>query len=301
MNNGATVNILTISSVETDVVVYGRVKFPNSYPGANMNLKDILTLAGGFDDPLYRETIRDDEIIILRRDSKNFYNQTFIKDYNTSETFDLEPGDKIFVYENINYQNSFTYRVDGEVNKPGTYPLKSSSITVKEALFLAEGLTELSSIKNIILTQEYTEVDINGLESTSQIEVSNVSLDFELGSNSVLTALPFENVVKIQGNVYNPGLVIYQDGLRLSDYIKLAGGYKPDTLKKKVYIKQANGRLKATSRIYLVSKKINAGDTIIVPLNESPADFDIGSFTTDMLSILTNLVAILAIVDNTSD
>jgi hypothetical protein len=42
------------------------------------------------------------------------------------DQFNLEPNDKIFVYENINYKNSFTYRVEGEVfNRPGTYPITS--------------------------------------------------------------------------------------------------------------------------------------------------------------------------------
>ena len=45
-------------------------------------------------------------------------------------------NDKIFVYENINYRNNFTYTIKGEINKPGTYPLKNG-ITLQQAIELS--------------------------------------------------------------------------------------------------------------------------------------------------------------------
>ena len=302
LNNGASINILSISNNETDVTIYGRVKFPNNYPAANMKLIDVLILAGGFDDPLYRKTIRDDEIIILRKDSKNFYSKEFVQTYNSSATFELEPGDKIFVYENINYENSFTYRVEGEVNKPGTFPLNQKFITLEDALSLAGGLTELSTERNISVKQEYTSTDSDGNETTTTEVVNNATLDFEIGSNSVVTASPFENVVRVQGNIYSPGLITYIKGAKLPRYIELAGGHKPNSIRNKVYIKRANGNIEQNGRIFLgLGKNIYPGDTIIVPVNPNPSEFNIGNFTTDILSILTNLVAILAIIDNTSN
>lgn len=302
LNNGASINILSISKNETDVTIYGRVKFPNNYPAANMKLIDVLILAGGFDDPLYRKTIRDDEIIILRKDSKNFYSKEFVQTYNSSATFDLKAGDKIFIYENTNYENSFTYRVEGEVNKPGTFPLNQKFITVEDALSIAGGLTELSTVRNISVKQEYTSTDSDGNETTTTEVVNNATLDFEIGSNSVVTVAPFENVVRVQGNIYNPGLITYIKGAKLPQYIELAGGHKPNSIRNKVYIKRANGNIEQNGRIFLgLGKNIYPGDTIIVPVNPNPSEFNIGNFTTDILSILTNLVAILAIIDNTSD
>jgi len=45
------------------------------YPGEYHYLKNILDIAGGFDDPIFRQTIREDEIIILRQDSNQFYSK----------------------------------------------------------------------------------------------------------------------------------------------------------------------------------------------------------------------------------
>ena len=127
-------------------------------------------------------------------------------------------------------------------------------------------------------------------------QIKDIQLDFEITNNATVTVLPLENVVNIEGNVYNPGLIAYKKGKSVNDYIKLAGGYRENSLKNKVYIQRANGEITSVVRGRLKNPK--AGDTIIVPIDESPQNFDVNDFLIDILSVLTNLVAILAIADN---
>ena len=183
------------------------------------------------------------------------------------------------------------------MSKPGTYAITSNSLTIREALELAGGLTELGSQSNLIVKQEFTFVDDIGNTVTDLETVNSANLDFPIGINSVIIASPVENVVRVEGNVYNPGLVSFISGIRLSGYIERAGGYRPDTMKKKIYIKRANGSIEKTNRIF--GKKMYAGDTIVVPVDPTPPDdFDTTAFTADILSVLVNIVAILAITDN---
>ena len=299
LNNGDVVTVLTIPEVSSKVEIFGRVKTPGEYPALSASLRDILDIAGGFDDPVYRKTIREDEILILRQDSKQFYSKEISVSYQDSDQFKLKQNDKIFVYENVNYRNNFTYRVEGEVFKPGTYALPARSITVGEALRIAGGLTVLTSERNITVKQEFTDIDEDGNEFTMSENVNNVTLDFEIGINSVIIVSPFENVVRVEGNVYNPGLITYQKGKSLPRYIELAGGHKPNSIKRKIYIKRANGNIEQNGRITLgLGKNIYPGDTIIVPLNEDPSKFDITTFIADLSTTLANLAAILLIVDN---
>ena len=298
LNNGDSINVLSISVVNSTVEIFGRVKSPGKYPATNATLKDILDIAGGFDDPIYQQTIID-PIIVLRKDINQFYSQEMNVRYEDAGQFKLEVGDNIFVYENTNYKHSFTYRVEGEVLKPGTYAMTSNKITIKEALELAGGLTVLGSEKNITIKQEFSFVDSEGDIINDSEAVKDATLDFVIGINSVIIASPFENVVRVEGNVYSPGLITFHPGIRLPEYINRAGGYKPNTMKRNVYIERANGNIEKTSRFYVIGKKIYAGDRIIVPLNpDPPADFDTAAFTADILSVLANLVAILLVVDN---
>lgn len=297
LNNGSSVTIQSIGDVSNKVEIFGRVKNPGQYPAQNMTLKKLLDIAGGFDDPIFRKTIRD-EIVVLRRDDSQFYSKEIIISYENTADFELIIDDKIFVYEDINYRNSFTYTLAGEFVKPGVYPLKKG-ITVEEALKLAGGLTELSNIRNLSLLQEISEVNEEGEIEVIEAEVNNLQLDFEIGINSKITASLFENIVRVEGNVYNPGLITYQKGLTLPRYIELAGGHMPNSIKRKVHIIRANGSIEQNGRITLgLGKRIYPGDTIIVPVNENPSEFNVAAFTADILSVLSNLAAILFIVDN---
>ena len=299
LNNGDSVKILPISSVESTVDVLGRVKIPGKY-SYNSSLKDVLDLAGGFNDPIFRETINEDEILVLRKDSSSFYSKQFIIKYDESGNFSLKPEDKILVYEDINYRNNFTYRIEGEVNKPGTYPLLKG-ITLEEAIRKAGGLTELSTISNIIVEQEFTEIDEFNELNTFTKNVANASLDFELGSNSIVTALPFENVVSVEGNVFNPGLVAFERGLTMSKAIIQAGGYKPYSMKRSAYVRKANGEVDKANIFLGRTKRLNPGDTVVVPVDPNPDEFDITNFISDLSTTLANIAAILLIVDNQTD
>jgi len=297
LNNGDVVTVREVGSASSKVQIFGRVKVPGKYAASGMSLKNLLDIAGGFDDPIFRKTIRDDKIIILRKDSSQFYSKEFEVSYIDAQSFPLEIDDKVFVYENTNYENNFTYRVEGEVNKPGTYPLKKG-ITVGEALKLAGGISELSTFSNIILSQEFTELNEFDEEITISKNVASVELDFQLDPNTVIKALPFENVVSVEGNVYNPGLVAYSKNLTMTQAIVQAGGYKPYSIKRSTYVKRANGEIDKVNLFGGRVKRLMPGDQVFVPLDPNPSDFDITTFLADLASTLANIAAILIIVDN---
>ena len=295
VNNGDSINILSIGDVETRVEVLGRVKFPGEY--APSSLKNVLDIAGGFNDPLYRKTIRDNEIIVLRKDEKQFYALEFKVHYKESDSFELISGDKIFVYENNKYNNLFSISVIGEVNKRGSFKLKPG-MTVKDAIDLGEGFTPLGNENGIIVTEVFTSTDDIGNQIEQSTKVSDANLDFVLTDGSVVNVLPLENVVSIEGNVYNPGLVTYTKGKTVNKYINLAGGPRPNTLSSRIYVKRANGRIKKITFFQGIGTIVRPGDTIFVPLDPDPQEFDITAFVADLAATLANIAAILLVIDN---
>ena len=298
LTNGDKIKVLSVLDVDSMVQVYGMVKNPGKFSSSS-NLKDVLDLAGGFNDPIFKQSIHTEEITILRRDSTQLYSKVYVVNYNDSKEFSLLPGDKILVYENSKYNNNLTYKVEGEVSRPGVYPLSSNVTTVREALSAAGGLTSLSSTSNIIVRQEFSSIDEEGNTITSFETVSNADLDFEIGANSIIIASKYENVVRIKGNVYNSGLVAFDKKLRYPHYIELAGGYKPNSLKRKSYIIRSNGEIVKVNGFFISrGKRVYAGDTIVVPLDDNPSDFEITRFISDLSSTIANIVAIILVVDN---
>ena len=301
LNDGDSIQVTPIGEVERNVTVFGRVKFPNQYPASNSTLKDVLDVAGGFNDPIFRKSIRDDDILVLRKDANQYYSLEFNVSYDESDKFKLIPDDQIFVYENSQYTNSFAIEVSGEVNKRGTYQFREK-MTVQDVINLADGFTDLANKSAIIVSQSFSTIDGNGDEIVIENQINDVELDFQVPNGAKVNVLPLENVVEVQGGVYNPGLIQYKKGYRYPRYVELAGGYKPNSLKRKAYIRRANGNIEKVNGFFISrGKRVYAGDSIIIPENLNPTDFNIQTLLTDALSVLTNLVAILAIIENTSD
>ena len=230
---------------------------------------------------------------------EQFYGKEYIVNYKNSDAFLLKVNDKVFVYEKPNYRNSFTYTIKGEVNKPGTYSLKEG-LTLEAAINLAGGITEVGSINSISVEKTLLRIDENGNEVEDTEMVGNIGKGFLISDENIITILPKTNVIRVDGNVYNPGLVSTQgtSSISMSNAIELAGGFKPNSMKKRSYVVRANGEIEKANLFRGRAKRVFPGDSILDP---NPQDFDAASFTADFLGILTNLVAIFAIVDQNSD
>ena len=132
----------------------------------------------------------------------------------------------------------------------------------------------------------------------------DVSLSFELtlSNGSVINVLPMENVISVEGNVYNPGLITYTGRKSIKKYLEIAGGIKKDSIVNDIYVKRANGKIRAISRLNRLYVSAQPGDTIVVPVDETPRDdFNITAFIADFATALANIAAILVIVDNAND
>jgi len=297
LNNGDKVIIPKIAAVDNKVEVLGRVKVPGKYSSINSTLKDILDLAGGFNDPVFRKTIDDDKIIILRKDETQFYAMEIQSNYKDSSNLKLEFGDKIFVYEDINYNKSFSYRITGEVQRPGTYSL-SEDLSVSDAINRAGGITQNGSINSISLSRVFRSIDEAGdITSETQIVGNINNSSFVLSDGDLISVLPKSNVIKVEGNVYSPGLIGVTDRITMAQAIELAGGYKPYSLKRNSYVLRANGEIEAAKIFRGRAKRVFPGDSIFVPLDPDPDEFDITTFIADISTTLANIAAILVIVD----
>lgn len=300
INNGAIVNLLESGNNDINVQVYGRVTIPGIYPKMS-NLKEVLDLAGGFDDPIFSKSINKD-IVVLRLDENKFYGNQFVVNYSEAEDFSLEINDQIFVYENSNYYKNFNFTIKGEINRPGTYPI-NGPITLSEAINLAGGITERGSINSVSVLKNLKRFDAEGNEVNESELVGNIKLDFEIDHQSVITILPITNVVRVSGNVYNPGLVAINsdNNISMAYAIELAGGYKPYSLKKSAYVIRANGEIEKADFFRGRTKRVFPGDSIFVPSNPDPRDFNLSMFIAELSTTLANLAAILILIDRNSD
>lgn len=145
----------------------------------------------------------------------------------------LENGDVVFVPV-----HGPRIRVEGQVVRPAIYEMKPGE-TLADALraaggFRAEADRGRVQIERILASggrapgRARTTIDVAG----DQLAAGNVpALGMENGDIVRVFAVSdrMSHRVSVRGNVWTPGRVGFEPGMKLSDALRLAGGLKPDT------------------------------------------------------------------------
>lgn len=106
------------------------------------------------------------------------------------------------------------------------------------------------------------------IEPKGQIVIDNSDLyaSIILEEDDVINIPAKDNLIVLQGEISIPSAFIYQEKLKLKDYIKMAGGLNSKADKEKILLIHKNGKVdKISIGLFGNSKiKINAGDSILV-------------------------------------
>lgn len=202
------------------VSIYGQVKRPAIYElKPEETLDDLIRYSGGYTDIAYRSVAKIDQITELERE---------VKDVPASLLSNFVPrnGDKV---EIGSIQNNYANRVilEGAVNRPGIYEL-SSGLSLAQLLKKADGLKpeaylERAYIKRTLpnLEKEFISFDpktiINGKSDIPLLKEDSIMIQ---NRSEFIT----NQYVTINGNVKNPGTILYRKGLKLTDVLALSGG-----------------------------------------------------------------------------
>ncbi len=283
LNNGDIFIVNSITNVDSKVTVNGRVKNPGEFLiSEKFSLKSLLELAGGFEDPIFKESIDTSKIVILRKSVDNIYNDEFIIDYNDSNNFILKPNDTVLVYSNVNYLFSKKYKISGEVKRPGTYQV-TNNFTIKDAINKAGGLTEFAN-------EKFVTTNFNG--ST----IINADFSSQVFDNMEINVPTLNKVLQVQGNIYNPGVIdISKKRYTVASAIEASGGFKEETRKRGIIVTKINGVSYKPTFLQKQVKKLDYGDTIFVPKKEE--SLELNQFFSDLSTTLANLLTIFVVID----
>jgi polysaccharide biosynthesis/export protein len=124
-----------------------------------------------------------------------------------------------------------TLRISGPVRYPGEYPLPSTG-TVKNAIFVAGGLTDSASMLSAELARRYT--DDNGIEQTRILQIDlaaamrgNTDVRLQSRDRLLIKSIPAfgaNRTITLEGEVRYPGQYTFREGETLRDVLDRAGG-----------------------------------------------------------------------------
>lgn len=202
------------------VAIKGEVKRPAIYElKSEEHLDELIQYAGGFTDIAYKSIAKIDQINEKEREVKDVPANLF-------SNFVPKNGDIIHIGS---IQNRYANRVNlqGAVNRPGTYEL-SAGFSLSALIKKAEGLTEDAYLESAYIKRTLPNLD-KELISFKPSEIVKGLKDIPLlREDSIviqsISEFISDQYVVINGNVRNPGRVLFRKGMKLSDLIAISGG-----------------------------------------------------------------------------
>ena len=100
------------------------------------------------------------------------------------------------------------------------------------------------------------------------------------------------------GEVYMPGMVVYQKGKDIDYYVNGTGGFTDKAYVKKAFVVKYNGKTEKNG--WFSKVKLEAGDTVIVPKDDrtKKSFWEIVGATVDFVAKLATTFAVIHSVSN---
>ena len=157
---------------------------------------------------------------------------------DAGENLLLEPTDRIFVHKNLAKTDPPVVTIEGEVARPGKYPL-GDNMGAADLVRVAGGLKRGAYTQEADLTRYEVAQGSKIVSDHVNVEIAKAladepDSDVRLRDGDVLTIRQLTGwkdvsaTIKVDGEVVHPGTYGIQEGERLSSIIERAGGLRSD-------------------------------------------------------------------------
>lgn len=215
-------DVLVFTPTLKRVELAGMVKRPMVYELLpNENLAQALAYAGGFSDSAFTDRLK---IVQLQGREKLF------KDIEQSSFVNYIPMQSDSIYaEQMQplFENKVT--ITGAVYRPGEYGY-TPQLSLQSLLKKADGLRADAFLTRAIIKR----VGANREKTILSVDLTTLNTnDITLSSEDSIHVFAKEDLVDqqyvtIDGNVRNPGKILFRKGMQIQDLIALAGGFMND-------------------------------------------------------------------------
>ena len=226
-------DVLMVPPYHNRVELRGEIKRPAIFElKTGETFEDLLRYAGGFTEEAYRERIK-----VVR----NTATEKRIEDLLAGQMGQFEPqsGDKYAVGRILDrYANRVT--IDGAVFRPGVYEL-SSGLTLSMLIKKAEGVEEDAFLSRGYILRLQDDLQTEQIAFDVAAILAGTVPDIALKREDVVHIssifdLKEEFSVRIDGEVRNPGIFDFAEGMTLEDLIMQAGGLRESASTKRIEV-----------------------------------------------------------------
>jgi len=221
------------------ITVTGEVRDPGDHlTNGVAHLSDAVYLAGGTtrdalltDAQVFRKT-SDGKLEVIN------VNLSKALEGDAKDNIALEPKDRVFIHRDLNKLDPPTVAVEGEVARPGKYPL-GTNMTAAALVRLAGGFkrgayTDEADLTRYEVSQGSKIVSDHVTVPIAKAMADEPDADVRLRDGDVLAIRELTGwkdvgaMITVTGEVVHPGTYGIQEGERLSSIIQRAGGFRSD-------------------------------------------------------------------------
>jgi protein involved in polysaccharide export with SLBB domain len=221
------------------ITVTGEVRDPGDHlTNGVAHLRDAVYLAGG---TTRNALLTDAQVFRTTRDGKlEVINVNLAKalEGDAKDNVVLEPKDRVFIHRDLNLLDPPTVAVEGEVARPGKYPL-GDNMTAAALVRLAGGFKrgaykDEADLTRYEISQGSKVVSDHVTVPIAKAMADEPDADVRLRDGDVLAIRQLTGwkdvgaMITVTGEVVHPGTYGIQEGERLSSIIQRAGGFRSD-------------------------------------------------------------------------
>jgi len=311
--------------------IFGAVRAPEEFEYVEGDsLLDLIGLAHGL---TMDANLAQAEIVRFEPDDKTIKTLSvslkgLILDGKREGNLKLLPDDRVFIRSIPEFHQKREVLISGEVLYPGIYAIEEDQTRLTDLIRMAGGFTQRASLAEAEMIRgevadlidleferlkkmdvsDMTKTEYEYFKTKAREKPGRIACNFEklfsqndsnqdvlLKDGDIINLPPISLVVKVSGNVVNPGLIEYKPDEDYRYYIRKAGGFSWRARKGKVrIIKGLTGEWIKPGR----SVKIDPGDVIWIP--EKP-ERDYWGFFKDAMMVMGNLATVYLVVKTATD
>lgn len=300
-------DVITISSIfdfadQYTVAINGSVRRGGVFAFYNgITVDDLILRAGGFADGANKlhvqvsRRVKDSDR--MAKDAKLAYLIDIDIDPElrlSQSKFKLEPFDVVSVFSLPGFVSMQVVTVTGEVMKPGTYPMLKKNDRISDILKRTEGFTAYANLKDATFSRGGR---VGNIKIDEIIKHPGGKRDIILKDGDIINISGINQLVKVSGQVMMPMSLVYES-MSLKDYVYSAGGFTEDALKKKSYVRYANGSVKGTKRFLFFRNypNIDPGAEIVIPRKSVRERRDGTALAQTWIGLSASMASVAAII-----
>lgn len=279
-----------------------------------MTARDLILIANGFQDRANTDQIELYTNVTEEQTNKRIDARWF--SFEEAKEVELAPSDLMVVRLKPGYQSTTFVRLEGQVSRPGTYPIIKEDYSIYDLFYDAGEALKGANMKGVSVERAITKETQENIEDTADslnlffIDDTNIKIgvDFEkvlskkgnhpdnvlLKPNDVVMFPKEDSTISVLGEVQRETATPYAKGISFREAINRAGGVKRSSDYKNAYVVYQNGDVRGTkSFLFFRSRpKLEPGAIVVVPIKEERRTITLQE-TISMTSALASLTLLV--------